>query len=84
MKKIKFILQGFLNLLLIKIGAKIDDTEYIKMVIHRQRICKSCSHHKSNIGICNICGCYCRAKASVEYDLDKDGKSIDGCPLKKW
>lgn len=84
MKKIKYIFQGFLNFFLSKIGITKKDTDYYHMVKERQKICIECSYHSPRIGICKICGCYCRAKASAIYDIDNNGKSIDGCPLKKW
>lgn len=48
----------------------------------RMEICSKCSHNKS--GTCKLCGCILNAKTRVWYPLDQDGKSIGGCPLKRW
>ena len=48
----------------------------------RYMICSECDNNKR--GICNICGCIIKAKVRVDFDLDEDGISIDGCPKKKW
>lgn len=50
--------------------------------IERLKLCSECEHNKK--GICNLCGCIIKAKVRVEYPLDEDDKSIDGCPEKKW
>lgn len=46
-------------------------------------ICDNCKF-KTSHGICHLCGCVVKAKVRVSYPLDKEGKSIDGCPMKKW
>ena len=48
----------------------------------RHKICSECEFNKN--GICFICGCIIKAKVRVDFDLDENGKSIDGCPEKKW
>ena len=48
----------------------------------RLAICNCCKHN--NKGICEICGCVLKAKVRVDFPLDENGKSIDGCPEKKW
>lgn len=48
----------------------------------RLDICNQCEYNKN--GICDICGCILKAKVRVKFDLDENGKSIDGCPEKKW
>ena len=48
----------------------------------RISICNCCVHNKD--GICEICGCILKAKVRVDFPLDENGKSIDGCPEKKW
>lgn len=48
----------------------------------RYKICKECKYNKH--GICKLCGCVIKAKARVAYELDKNGISKDGCPIKKW
>lgn len=49
---------------------------------YREKICNACEHNVR--GICSECGCIIKAKIRVDFDLDENGKSIDGCPLKKW
>ena len=46
------------------------------------KICTKCEFYKS--GICIKCGCILKAKTRVDFILDENGKSIGGCPLKKW
>ena len=48
----------------------------------RLTICNCCKYN--NDGICEICGCILKAKVRVDFPLDENGKSIDGCPKKKW
>lgn len=50
--------------------------------VKRLEICRECKHKRR--GICGLCGCVIKAKVRVKYPLDNDGKSIDGCPEKKW
>ena len=50
--------------------------------IKRLKICQECPHNKH--GICNECGCILKAKVRVDYPLDDDGKSVDGCPERRW
>lgn len=45
-------------------------------------ICKQCEHYKK--GVCDICGCILKAKVRVDFILDEEGISIDGCPERKW
>lgn len=53
-----------------------------KISVYRMNICNQCEHNKK--GICQICGCILKAKTRVDFPLDKNGISIDGCPEKKW
>lgn len=48
----------------------------------RLQICQECQHNKH--GICELCGCIIKAKVRVDFILDEEGKSIDGCPERKW
>lgn len=84
MKRIKYIIQGFYNLLSNLFKVKPDNSDILKLGKQRLEICNKCEYHTENLGRCKICGCYCRAKVLVDYYLDEDGKSIDGCPMKKW
>ena len=48
----------------------------------RMKICNNCEHNVH--GICELCGCVLKAKVRVDFMLDKEDKSIDGCPERKW
>jgi len=71
---------GFLNLLLQNIG--LLSKKKRRENKERAEICSKCEF--SDSGFCSICGCYIRAKTKAYYDLDEDGKSIDGCPMRYW
>ena len=47
----------------------------------RMDICNSCEHNVH--GICELCGCVLKAKVRVDFMLDEEDKSIDGCPKRK-
>jgi len=48
-------------------------------------ICKKCKYlDKRFKRFCTLCGCYVSAKVKVDYYLDKNNKSINGCPKKFW
>ena len=53
-----------------------------KTAKYRMDICNQCNFNKH--GVCKLCGCILKAKTRVWYPEDNDGKSIGGCPLKKW
>jgi hypothetical protein len=53
-----------------------------ELVKKRLNICNNCEHNKH--GICELCGCILKAKTRVDFPLDENNKSIDGCPEKKW
>ena len=50
--------------------------------IKRLEYCNICEHNEN--GICKLCGCIIKAKVRVDYPEDENGKSIEGCPEKKW
>lgn len=50
--------------------------------VRRLKICRECPHNRH--GICSICGCILKAKVRVDYPLDDEGKSVDGCPERRW
>ena len=54
-----------------------------KLFQERLEICNKCEYIKKN-RTCSICGCFVDAKIMVVYSLDKDGKTINGCPKKFW
>ena len=74
------IIVGFFNLFKQKLGFISKD----KKIIYQKRlqICLNCKYLDDDF--CLICGCYIPAKTKVNYDLDKDGKSLEGCPEKYW
>jgi len=76
--KILPIINGFWNLLMQKLGFAKRNELFEK----RLSICLQCKFIKNNF--CSLCGCYVKAKTKVKYKLDKNGKSIDGCPRKYW
>ena len=49
----------------------------------RLQICIKCPYIKRN-RICSICGCFIDAKTKCIYKLDKNNKSINGCPKLYW
>lgn len=53
-----------------------------QLALDRMEICNKCGHNKN--GVCDICGCILKAKSRVNFMLDEEGKSIDGCPERKW
>jgi hypothetical protein len=77
---IKYIFFGFYNLIL----QKIDLLSKEKRELYKKRldICGRCPYLDD--GFCDVCGCYAKAKTKVNYYLDENGKSIDGCPKKYW
>ncbi|MEG1142577.1 MAG: hypothetical protein RSE41_09070 [Clostridia bacterium] len=79
MFNLKHIFQGFKNIIF-----KTKNEEKYKLYQYRYDICKNCENFSSKLYKCKICGCFCKAKVSVDYKLDDDNKSIEGCPLKKW
>lgn len=50
----------------------------------RLKICEDCEHFNKSLRNCNICKCFCDVKVLYYYEIDENGKSIDGCLLKKW
>lgn len=49
---------------------------------YRLSICNECPFNKH--GVCKECGCILKAKVRVDFKLDKNGLTIDGCPKNKW
>lgn len=50
----------------------------------RIEICASCQYFYKPSRNCMLCGCFMDVKTKMHFDLDKNGKSIDGCLEKKW
>lgn len=76
-KKIYYILEGWLKYILSTI-------KFYRSGIAEKRllICNNCKYRKG--GFCERCGCYIKAKVNVNYYLNENGISIEGCPEKKW
>jgi hypothetical protein len=53
-----------------------------KLFDERLQICLKCSYIKNRI--CSQCGCFVDAKVKCFYKLDKNNKSIGGCPKSYW
>ena len=77
LRDILYIIEGYFYWVKDKIMNKINPVS-----VKRLSICKDCEHNIH--GICQLCGCVLKAKARVDFMLDEDGLSIDGCPKKKW
>ncbi len=77
MKLKKEIFIGFFNLLKNKLGFGLKE-----IYKNRLDICLTCLYLDKNQ--CDICGCFVHAKTKVNYSIDSNGKSIDGCPKKYW
>lgn len=75
--KISLILQGWFRW-----GEDTLTKKFNPMAYKRHQICKSCIYNV--LGICSLCGCIIKAKTRVDYPLDNEGKSIGGCPVRRW
>ena len=72
-----YIMQGYLIWLYDYISGR--ESQRAK---YRYQICCKCEFKKK--GICSKCGCVIKAKVRVDYLLDENGISLDGCPEQKW
>ena len=54
-----------------------------KLFRKRIKICEGCKN-LTKTRQCNLCGCFVDAKTKCIFKLDKDNKSINGCPKKHW
>lgn len=75
--KLAYIIQGWSSMIVDLILGRQDKVFYM-----RYKTCKQCKYMK--FYICTLCKCVIEAKVKVNYYLDENGKSIGGCPLKKW
>ena len=50
----------------------------------RIQICEDCEYFWIHARNCMLCGCFVDIKTKMEFDLDDEGISIDGCPERKW
>jgi len=76
----RFILNGFWHLFIKKFGWISKEKQ--KLYQERYDICKKCIYREDKF--CGLCGCFIKAKTKVDFELDKDNKSIDGCPKRYW
>lgn len=79
---IKQIFEGYFNWFLYLIWKPYRDKQR-KLFLKRIKICENCEFF-TNTRQCDLCGCFMDAKTKVIFKLDKEGKSIDGCWIKKW
>lgn len=76
-RNILYIIEGYLKWFFDIITGKTA-----KLSKERLFICNECYHNKN--GICELCGCILKAKVRVDFMLDENNISIDGCPERKW
>ena len=76
-RKIGYIFQGWFYW-----GKDTITCKFNPVAQERLSICKKCIHNFG--GICTLCGCIIKPKVCVDYMLDEEGKSIGGCPKRKW
>lgn len=50
----------------------------------RIKICEECEFFYNPTRNCKICGCFMDVKTKMQFDLDEEGISIDGCIKRKW
>lgn len=83
MKKILAIFEGFINLIWFCVSPRYRK-KMKRLFMKRRIICRHCEFYNKKTYTCNDCGCFIPAKTSMIYTLDKDNKTIDGCPFKYW
>lgn len=81
-EQLYIIASGFINWFL----SLFINIENKKLYELRYNICKECEFKSDNGTKCTLCGCILKAKTKVNYPIDKNNKSIGGCPLNppKW
>jgi len=81
--KIKQILEGYFSWFRYYLSKSYK--EEIKTEAERRiKICESCEYFWKPARNCMLCGCFMNAKVKMHFDLDNDGKSINGCLERKW
>ena len=65
---------------LVKMGAFVPKEKSLE----RLAVCKDCEYNKD--GWCSLCDCMLELKTAVNWEYDKNGLSIEGCPDKpaRW
>jgi len=79
---IKQIIKGYLLWFLYYVYKPYRD-KIKKEAKERINICEHCEHF-TKTRQCNICRCYMEIKTKMYFELDEEGKSINGCVEKKW
>ena len=83
MQQIKLILKGYLLWVWYYLYKPYRDKRK-KEAKRRIEICESCEHFYKPARNCDMCGCYMDIKTKMDFELDEDGISRDGCLIKKW
>lgn len=47
-------------------------------------VCEKCEHFNKTLRTCELCGCFMDIKVILDFELDEEGISIDGCWDRKW
>lgn len=50
----------------------------------RIEICESCKYFWKPARNCMLCGCFMDVKTKMDFELDEEGISRNGCVMKKW
>lgn len=76
-KTILYIIEGYCKLFYYYITGR-----FHALYNRRLQICEKCEHNR--FGMCDKCGCIIKAKVKVDYMVDDEGITLDGCPERKW
>jgi len=82
-KKIRQIIKGYLLWFLYYLYKPYREKRK-KDADKRIKICEDCEFFWNAARNCTICGCFMDIKVKMYFEVDDEGKSIDGCLEKKW
>ena len=82
-KKIIQIIKGYLLWILYYLYKSYRDKRK-EEAIKRIKICEDCEFFWFPARNCTICGCLMDVKTKMHFELDDEGKSIEGCLEKRW
>jgi len=82
LKQLNYIFEGYYCLILRKLRRL--NKQNALLYDFRYMTCQKCEKRNKLLDTCSICGCWLPAKTSVNYELDENRKSINGCPEKRW
>ena len=82
-EKIKQIAKGYYQWFKFHLNKKYRE-KIEKEAQRRIQICESCDFFWKHTRNCMLCGCLMDVKTKMDFKLDEDGKSIDGCLAKEW